>query len=34
VDTPSAKARYAHPAYGLNQRLTAVGYNLVNLGGL
>jgi hypothetical protein len=34
ADEPSAKARYARPAYRLNQRLTAVGYNLNNLGGI
>jgi hypothetical protein len=34
VDTPAALARYAHPYYRTNQRLTAVGYNLINLGGI
>jgi len=34
VDSPRAKARYSHPYYRHCQRLTAVGYNLVNLGGL
>jgi hypothetical protein len=33
-DSPAAQARYQHPFYRANQRLTAVGYNLVNLGGL
>jgi hypothetical protein len=33
-DSPAALARYAHPFYALNQRLTATGYNQVNLGGL
>ncbi len=33
-DSPSARARYAHPFYRANQRLTATGYNLVNLGGI
>ncbi len=33
-DTVAAKARYAHPFYQTNQRLTASGYNLVNLGGI
>ncbi len=33
-DTPDALRRYAHPCYAANQRLTGVGYNLVNLGGL
>lgn len=34
VDTPEARARYAHPYYRSCQRLTAVGYNWRNLGGL
>jgi hypothetical protein len=33
-DSSQALARYAHPLYAANQRLTGVGYNLVNLGGL
>jgi len=33
-DSEAALARYRHPFYEANQRLTAVGYNLVNLGGL
>jgi hypothetical protein len=32
-DSPAALQRYAHPLYTANQRLTGVGYNLVNLGG-
>jgi hypothetical protein len=34
VDTPAARARYAHPFYRANRRLTGVGYNLFNLGGI
>jgi hypothetical protein len=34
VDTPAALARYAHPFYSTNRHLTAVGYNLINLGGI
>jgi hypothetical protein len=34
ADTPPALARYAHPFYATNQRLTGVGYNLINLCGL
>jgi len=34
VDSPEAKARYAHPYYKSCQRLAAVGYNWRNLGGL
>ncbi len=34
ADTPAAKARYSHPFYRTNQRLTATGYNLINLSGL
>jgi len=34
VDTSVAARRYAHPFYCANQRLTACGYNLFNLGGL
>jgi hypothetical protein len=33
-DSPAALARYAHPFYRTNQRLTACGYNLWNLGGI
>lgn len=33
-DGPEALERYAHPFYAANRRLTAVGYNLVNLGGI
>jgi hypothetical protein len=33
-DGDLARARYTHPIYAANQRLTGVGYNLVNLGGL
>jgi hypothetical protein len=33
-DTPAARRRYAHPFYRANQRLTACGYNLFNLGGI
>jgi len=33
-DSPAALARYAHPFYRTNQRLTAVGYNLINLAGI
>ncbi len=33
-DTPAARARYDHPYYAAAQRITAVGYNLANLGGL
>jgi hypothetical protein len=33
-DSTAALSRYQHPAYRANQRLTACGYNLVNLGGL
>jgi hypothetical protein len=34
ADRPAAKARYADRLYAANQRLTATGYNLVDLGGL
>jgi hypothetical protein len=34
ADTPAAQKRYAHPYYQAAQRLSATGYNLVNLGGL
>lgn len=34
VDSERARKRYAHPYYRANQRLTANGYNLINLGGL
>ena len=34
ADNPAARRRYRHPFYAANQRLTACGYNLVNLGGL
>ena len=33
-DSARARARYAHPFYRTNQRLTASGYNLGNLGGI
>jgi hypothetical protein len=33
-DTQRALARYNHPFYNVNQKLTACGYNLFNLGGL
>ncbi len=33
-DNEAARARYEHPFYKANRRLTATGYNLVNLGGL
>jgi hypothetical protein len=33
-DSPRALERYSLPIYAANQRLTGVGYNLVNLGGL
>lgn len=33
-DTPAARARYAHRFYAANRRLTANGYNLINLGGI
>ena len=33
-DTEQALVRYAHPLYIANQRLTGVGYNLLNLGGI
>ena len=33
-DNAAARARYAHPFYQANRRLTASGYNLVNLGGI
>lgn len=33
-DNDIAKWRYNHPFYKANQRLTATGYNMVNLGGL
>jgi hypothetical protein len=34
VDSVEAKARYAHPYYNACQRMTAVGYNWRNLGGV
>jgi hypothetical protein len=34
VDTPAAQARYRSRFYRTNQRLSGVGYNLFNLGGL
>jgi hypothetical protein len=34
TDNEAANLRYNHPFYKANQRLTACGYNLVNLGGL
>ena len=33
-DNSLALKRYEHPFYKANQRLTATGYNIVNLGGL
>jgi hypothetical protein len=33
-DTATAMLRYEHPFYRTNQRLTASGYNLFNLGGI
>ncbi len=33
-DSAAALARYGHRFYGANQRLTATGYNLGNLGGI
>jgi len=33
-DRPAARQRYNHPFYRANQRLTATGYNIVNLGGI
>jgi len=33
-DSPEALRRYNHSYYKVNQKLTAVGYNLVNLGGI
>ena len=33
-DRPRAKARYAHPFYKINQRMTGNGYNTPTLGGL
>lgn len=33
-DTPVAKARYESHFYRMNQKLTGVGYNLFNLGGI
>ena len=33
-DSPPALARYAHPLYAANQRLTSVGYNHISLAGL
>jgi hypothetical protein len=34
VDSDAALARYRHPFYRANQRLTGTGYNLPNLGGI
>jgi len=34
MDTDAALARYAHPFYATNQRLSSVGYNLTVLAGL
>jgi hypothetical protein len=34
VDTSAAKARYQAPFYRANQKLSGVGYNLFNLGGI
>ncbi len=33
-DNDVAKMRYNHPFYKVNQKQTAQGYNMVNLGGL
>jgi hypothetical protein len=33
-DSDVARKRYSHPYYSLSQRLTATGYNMVELGGL
>lgn len=33
-DAAAAQARYAHRFYRANQKLTATGYNLANLGGM
>jgi len=33
-DTPAARARYGHSFYRSNQKLTATGYNIINLGGI
>lgn len=33
-DSPEAQDRYAHPLYGVNQKLSAVGYNLALISGL
>jgi hypothetical protein len=33
-DDVEAQRRYAHPFYQASVRLTAAGYNLINLGGL
>jgi hypothetical protein len=33
-DSPLAKARYDHRFYRANQKLTATGYNVINLGGI
>ena len=34
TDTPAAKVRYDSPFYRANQKLSGVGYNLFNLGGI
>jgi len=34
ADTPAARKRYDHPCYAAAGRLSASGYNIVNLGGL
>ena len=34
ADTADARKRYSHRFYKANQKLTATGYNIVNLGGL
>jgi hypothetical protein len=34
LDSDAARARYAHPFYQANRRLSATGYNLAVLGGL
>jgi hypothetical protein len=33
-DSQEALKRYSHPFYKANQKLTATGYNIVNLGGI
>jgi hypothetical protein len=34
ADTPAATARYQSRFYRTNQKLSGVGYNLFNLGGI